>query len=194
MALAEPWELNVLGRPRKPSQFALQFFAVSAGAFGVAAGLGALLVWLGLAGAGSALFPPVFWASTAMLLLGSSSIHAAVERVRRERQRRFRNSLRLALAAGTAFVGLQGAGLIRLQDAALLTDASTGVAAFVLVLTFLHALHFTVALMFLVFVTLRAHNDRYDHEYYWGVVVCGYFWHFLGVVWLGILCVFALAT
>jgi hypothetical protein len=58
----------------------------------------------------------------------------------------------------------------------------------------LHAMHFTLALMFLVWVTLGAFADRYDHEYFWGVVVCAWFWHALGIAWGCILIVFAIST
>ena len=54
----------------------------------------------------------------------------------------------------------------------------------------LHVLHFTVAMMFLVYVMLRSFQDRYDHEYYFGVTVCTWFWHVLGIVWVAILLVF----
>ena len=36
---------------------------------------------------------------------------------------------------------------------------------FAFVLTTLHGLHVTVALLFLSFVTVRALGDRYDHEF-----------------------------
>ncbi len=44
-----------------------------------------------------------------------------------------------------------------------------------------------VAVLVLVYVIVQGLSNRYDHEYYWGVVVCTYFWHALGWVWLCIL-------
>jgi cytochrome c oxidase subunit III len=48
--------------------------------------------------------------------------------------------------------------------------------------------------LFLVFVTVQGFADRYDHEYYWGVLVCACFWHALGIVWLAILFVLVIAV
>ncbi len=58
----------------------------------------------------------------------------------------------------------------------------------------LHGLHVTVAMMVLSYVTLRALNDRYDLEYSFGVSVCTWFWHILGVVWIFILGAYAVVT
>jgi heme/copper-type cytochrome/quinol oxidase subunit 3 len=52
----------------------------------------------------------------------------------------------------------------------------------------------SIAIMFLTLVYLKSLIDRYDHEYYWGVMVCSYFWHALGLVWLAIIGVFLIAT
>ncbi|MFO1093983.1 MAG: hypothetical protein U0992_11835 [Planctomycetaceae bacterium] len=43
-------------------------------------------------------------------------------------------------------------------------------------------------------MTARAHAERYDHEYYWGVSVCAWFWHALGIAWLFVLLCLALAA
>ena len=91
------------------------------------------------------------------------------------------------LTAGTMFVGVQTfalATLIRQQPP---SDVETGAAAFAAVFATLHGIHFVVALLFLCYVTVQALADRYDHEYYWGVTVCAYFWHALGIAWVAIL-------
>ena len=178
-------------------QLARRFFAVSCGVFAVAGLLGwSLTQWLGswTLGRSEAAFPLAF-AVTSLLLVGASLLlQQALEAVKRERQPLFRRSLRRALLLGTLFVALQGYGLwcmLQRQDP---QEASTGANAFIFVIAFLHALHVSVALLFLVFVTIRGHADRYDHEYYWGVTFCALFWHFLGVVWLAILFVFGVAA
>jgi heme/copper-type cytochrome/quinol oxidase subunit 3 len=72
-------------------------------------------------------------------------------------------------------------------------DVQTGANAFIVIIGILHAMHFSLALLFLVWVTLNALADRYDHEYSWGVALCAWFWHGLGIVWLCILVVIAIA-
>jgi heme/copper-type cytochrome/quinol oxidase subunit 3 len=175
--------------------FARRFFLAAIGVFAASTAITALLAVLfhPREQAGVRL-PPAFAATTALLVFVSGSLVRAVHCVRRERQRPFRHSLIAALAAGTLFVGIQGFGLWSLLASRTPGDAQTGALAFAFVFAALHAMHVTIALLFLLFVTLRAQSDRYDHEYYWGVTVTGWFWHALGIVWLVILAVIAIAV
>lgn len=137
--------------------------------------------------------PSAFLISSLLLFANSFALHRSRSFVRRERQVSFRRWLLAGVATGTLFLGVQGYGLWWLLGIQTPDDAQTGVNSFVFVLAFLHGLHVSVAMMFLVFVTLRGLTNRYDHEYYWGVTVCACFWDALGVVWIGILAVFAIA-
>ncbi|HET6424007.1 MAG TPA: cytochrome c oxidase subunit 3 [Planctomycetaceae bacterium] len=139
-------------------------------------------------------FPPLFAFSTGLLLLGSWSLSRAIAAVRRERQVLFRRRLLLAVVFGTVFVAVQISSLNWLIQRQVPEEAATGAAAFVIVMAGLHAMHFVVAVWFLIFVTVWAHADRYDHEYHWGVTICVWFWHALSVVWLGVLAVVAIAS
>lgn len=175
------------------SRLAVQFFAVSLLALSAAGALaaGLMRVWPATSFP-QATFPPVFALSTAALLAGSACLSQAVDAVRREKQVRFRRFLTGALCAGSLFVALQCAALNWLVRRLNPDEAATGAGAFVAVLAALHGLHFVVALLFLAFVTVRAFADRYDHEYYWGISVCAWFWHALGVLWLVVLGVMAI--
>jgi cytochrome c oxidase subunit 3 len=129
------------------------------------------------------------------MFAGSVAMTKAVAAGRREKQREFRKWLLIALGAGTLFMGVQGYGLWWLLPAQRTAgDASTGATSFVLMLAALHALHLSVAVLFLSVVTTRAQSDRYDHEYYWGVSVCAWFWHALGVAWLFVLVIVGIGT
>jgi cytochrome c oxidase subunit 3 len=174
----------------------LRFIFVTAGVYALAGGVTlALTRWLPYhAVPGRVIFPPVFWLTTVLLVLGSGWLHRAVECVRRERQLPFRRSLLWSLGAGVLFVGAQGYGLTCLIRNELPDESQTGANTFITMLGAVHAMHFSLALMFLVWVTLGAFDDRYDHEYYWGVTLCAWFWHGLGIVWLLILVIFSIAT
>ncbi|HUG91660.1 MAG TPA: cytochrome c oxidase subunit 3 [Planctomycetaceae bacterium] len=179
-----------------PSQVAVRFFVAAILAFSTSAFVALLLVdvhrdvW----SRGSLAVPPAFVVSSLLLFGGSAALGRALGAVRIERQRTFRRGLVAALVIGAVFVGVQSYGLrCLLENQQVHTQAATGEHAFAFVLTALHGLHVTVALLFLAFVTVRALGDRYDHEYYWGVTVCAWFWHVLGIVWVGVLAVFAIA-
>ena len=92
----------------------------------------------------------------------------------------FRRSLIGALVAGTLFVGVQSYGLKCLMRNQVADETQTGANAFIAIMVALHAMHLSLALLFLIWVTLNALADRYDHEYFWGVRVCAWFWHGLG--------------
>jgi cytochrome c oxidase subunit 3 len=143
--------------------------------------------------AGRVVFPGAFWFTTLILALGSGLLQHASHCVRIERQRPFRRCLLMAVAAGTLFVGLQIYGLACLIRNQVAEDVQTGANAFIVIIGALHAMHFSLALLFLVWVTLNALADRYDHEYSWGVTLCAWFWHGLGIVWVLILVVLAIA-
>jgi len=180
---------------QRRSNLALGFFLLASLSLTVAIG-GAWLLIESASVAGlerNLRFPTAFGISSALLLAGSFALQSASWNVRLERQRIFRWRLVQALIAGTAFVLVQTYGLWQLlaqKQAANAIGLADGAFAFVL----MHGVHFVVALLFVVFVLLRALADRYDHEYSWGVTFCTWFWHALGVIWLVILGAFLIAV
>jgi len=178
------------------AQAAVRFFATALGVLAVAA-LVALLAFvvLGPPSGQGRLFPPAFLVSSLLLAAVSVSLSRAVRYVRIERQRPFRRWLVTALLLGAGFLGIQSYGVAWMMPLDRTAQAAeTGVTAFVLALTTMHAMHVIVAALFLSLVTVRSFADRYDHEYDWGVSVCAWLWHALGLIWLGILVVFAIAA
>lgn len=181
---------------REPSTFARRFFWLVLSVFSISFGIARLLVicFAGRSPRSWGHFPPAFGVSSILLLVGSVALHRALEAVRVEKRAPFRRALLMALAAGTLFVGIQIFGLWCLIKQQSPEDVSTGVNAFIVMLASLHGLHFIVALMFLSYVTIKGFAARYDHEYYWGVKVCAWFWHALGAIWLAILGVFLITS
>jgi cytochrome c oxidase subunit 3 len=180
----------------EPSTFARRFFWLTLSVFSVSFAVGRLLV---LCSAGRppetwGHFPPAFGFSSGFLLAGSVALQQALQAVRVEKPVRFRRALLAALISGTVFVGIQCFGLWCLIQGQRPEDVSTGVNAFIVMFAALHGLHFVVALMFLCYVTIKGFAARYDHEYFWGVQVCAWFWHALGILWLAILGVFLITA
>jgi cytochrome c oxidase subunit 3 len=189
-------QFQTIHRPEAPSRLALRFIFVSVAVYAAAGGLALILIRClpAAAAPGQVVFPPVFWFTSLLLALNSGLMQRAVHCVRRERQRPFRASLICALVAGTLFVGAQSYGLRSLMRNQVAEEAQTGANAFIAIMAALHAMHLSLALLFLIWVTLNALADRYDHEYSWGVTVCTWFWHGLGIAWTCILMVFVIAT
>lgn len=143
--------------------------------------------------------PPLFWGSTVALLTGSVALHRAVYFVSIERQRAFRGHLLAGLAAGTLFVAFQIAGmgyLLQMREnlagAPIEATVTVGARPYVFVAAALHAMHFVVAMLALTYVVVNGFDDRYDHEAYFPVRFCAWFWHTLGVFWVAIMYVCSL--
>ena len=138
--------------------------------------------------------PTAFRFGTMFLAIGSWFLHVSRNHVRREKQIEFRRSLKLALLFAVLFVGVQSFGLWDFVKGTRDYDnPQLNSHGFVFMFTALHAMHFLVAQSVLLWVTLAAHLDRYDHEYYFGVSFATWFWHALGIAWVAILCVFSIA-
>lgn len=138
--------------------------------------------------------PWAFALSTVFLAIGSVYLEKARSRVKREKQAEFRQALLTSLGFAMAFVAVQGYGLWAIDKGRVdPQESQLGVHGFVVMLTAIHAMHFVVAQSVLLWVTLSAFADRYDHEYCWGVTFAACLWHGLGVVWCGILVVFTMA-
>jgi heme/copper-type cytochrome/quinol oxidase subunit 3 len=129
--------------------------------------------------------------STALVMLGSFTIHRAIVAVRREWQTAFRGWLVATLAMAIAFVIVQAPALgsLMLQHGEQMRAAGAegqpmalyGAIFFLIVL---HALHVVGGIVSLAWVTYRAGQHRYDHEHYMPVAHVALYWHFLDVVWL----------
>ena len=176
---------------------ARRFFAATALQCGVILVLGFALSWMfhHPEPTTELRLPVAFQFGTMLLALGSWCLHDAHTNVRLERQLRFRRSLILALAAAVLFVAVQTYGMWALiKSISPDLEMQTSVHSIVIMFAGIHAMHFIVAQSVLLWVTLSAFDDRYDHEYYWGVTFASWCWHVLGIVWIGILCIFAIAA
>lgn len=175
--------------PEPRSAYALQFFLLSAGVLAVAGTVSIVLAKFlpGNLMAQPHHFSKAFSVSTGLLFAGSACLYRALEYVRRERQPQFRLWLKLALIAGALFVAVQSYALRCLMRQQQPEDVELGAAPFVALFCALHGMHFIIALLFLCYITVQAMADRYDHEYYWGVTICSWFWHALGMAWVAIL-------
>ncbi|MFN0195710.1 MAG: hypothetical protein ACKVT0_03135 [Planctomycetaceae bacterium] len=170
-------------------QAALRIFALGVAVLSAAGGLGyfcAKVLGQSFIDAGPKL-PIPFWVSTCLLLLTSVLLQLALADVKRERQLSFRKRLWFALFSVTMFLAIQGYGLWGFVQRNRPEEATTGSEPFILAFAALHGAHVIVAVLVLVYVIVQGLSNRYDHEYYWGVVVCTFFWHALGWVWLCIL-------
>lgn len=63
-------------------------------------------------------------------------------------------------------------------------QASNVASSFVYALTFMHALHILIGFGLLSVLLVRSFKGYYHSEHVVGLKIGGYFWHFLGILWL----------
>lgn len=178
------------------SRQAIRFFILGAGSC-VTAGL---LMWVlcrtfgKIAAETNIVFPVSFIVSSFLLFNGDLALARALKFVRRERQSEFRFWLLSGFGLGTLFMGVQGYALWSIfPEVRTAGSATVESLAFILCLAALHGLHFLIGVLFVAFIISRTYANRYDHEYFWGVRICVWYWHFLMVVWIAILAIISIA-
>lgn len=139
---------------------------------------------------------PVSFLGTTFLLVGiSATLHLAVKSVRREQQVELRRYVSLAFIMSILFLIFQSFGMTWLALIHFRIDKpQETLYALTFFLAFVHALHVVGGVVSIVYVLIKAWRNMYDHENYWGVVYCAWYWHFLDIVWLFMLICFGLAA
>lgn len=137
--------------------------------------------------------PASFWLSTLTLVFISGFLQGAVWCIRREQQQKFRRYLVLAWISALCFLLIQYFGMESLLETHFTRDdGSSKVYGLCFTMALLHALHVVGGIAFLGFVIYQGFRNKYDHEHNFAVEHCAAYWHFLDVVWIGMLLTFAL--
>lgn len=147
--------------------------------------------------AGEVHLPLGLWASTAILLASSYTIHQALQYVRHERQMAFRKAMTLTLLLAIGFVLVQTPSLVTLlRDHFDQPPGPQSYRLYGLMFTFIliHALHVLGGVIPLALVTRNAHAHAYDHERYGPVKYLAMYWHFLDAVWIVMFAIFLIAN
>jgi cytochrome c oxidase subunit III len=127
--------------------------------------------------------PAGLWLSTALIVLGSGTMHAAVRAARQARWRGLQTALVGSLLLAGAFLLSQTLS----WGVALAAHMPPGLNLFTLlfyILTGLHAVHLLAGFVPLGLVTRNAFQLRYMPTQYAGVQLCAWYWHFVAAVWL----------
>jgi len=133
--------------------------------------------------------PTVLWWNTAVLILSSVALDMARRRLRRNRRREFNWLWTAGTAMGTWFLIGQILAWRQLAEQGFYLAGNPG-SAFFYVLTWAHAAHVVGALMAVGYVEVRAVRFQLLPNTRTWVDVSALFWHFLDVLWLGIMALF----
>ena len=140
--------------------------------------------------------PPEAWGSTAVILLGSFTIHKAIGAIRFDKRDLCVKWLYITSGVALLFLIVQSPCMWQIlsEHRAIAqktmaeqipgTISPVPLYGLVFVLIVLHAAHVVGGVIALGVVTTRAKRGVYDHENYMGVQFAARYWHFLDVVWL----------
>ena len=134
-------------------------------------------------------FPPILWTNTVVLIASSVVLDLARRALKRGRRRAFNYLWPVGTLLGLAFLAGQIIAWRQLnaQGVYLATNPSS---SFFYVLTWAHAAHAIGGLGALIYVGVKALRYQLGPGKRTAVEVSAYFWHFLDVLWLGLILLF----
>lgn len=130
--------------------------------------------------------PPVFWFSTAVILLSSVTMHLAAQSFKARNMVRYRFLITGTAFLGVLFVILQAAGFRYLQDhgVKLIGIGSNASGSFLGVITGVHMLHVLGGVIVLLVMFFRAFNSRSKNYSSVPIEVASTYWHFVDAIWI----------
>jgi cytochrome c oxidase subunit 3 len=131
-------------------------------------------------------FPPIFWASTAVILFSSLTMHLALKSFRAREMKRYRILITITAVAGVLFAILQcdGFNYLYQHGVKILGEGSNPSASFLGIIVGLHALHVLGGVIALLIVFFRAYSTRIKSYNATPVELAATYWHFVDILWI----------
>jgi cytochrome c oxidase subunit III len=133
--------------------------------------------------------PTVFWYSTAVLIISSVCMQAALRAFKQRSMTGFRSLFLLTLLLGITFVTLQFIGFRWLWVHGVRFEGA-GPGQFLYIIFGLHALHVIGGVVAMLVMTLRQYFGRIKSYNATPFEVMATYWHFVDVLWLYLLVFF----
>jgi cytochrome c oxidase subunit III len=127
--------------------------------------------------------PPIFYISTALIMLSSISMQWAFSAVKKNNLPQLRIGLMITLGLGLAFAFTQFMSWSKLVEIGIFFTGNPS-GSFLYVLTGLHLAHLAGGIIYLMFITTRSIQGSYHSGNYLPVELCTIFWHFLDGLWI----------
>jgi cytochrome c oxidase subunit III len=180
---------NLSVQPSDPATIGLRVFLAVVGSF-FALFISAYAMRMQLPDWRALPLPPILWLNTIMLVLSSIALHGAMVAVRRGEKTELKVSL---IAAGIAALAFLSGQLVAWQQ---LAGEGYRLAAnpandFFYVLTGAHGLHLLGGLVALARAIDKAWRTPATERLRLPVELCGTYWHFLLLLWLVLLSIWA---
>jgi cytochrome c oxidase subunit 3 len=133
--------------------------------------------------------PNVFWFSTAVLLISSITMQAALRAIKQKAMRQYRSLLLLTWGLGIGFVVLQWMGFTWLWKHGVHFEGA-GAGQFLYIIFGLHALHVLGGIIALSVMLLKQYTGKTRSYNTTSAQVMSTYWHFVDVLWIYLLIFF----
>lgn len=130
--------------------------------------------------------PPIFWVSTAVILLSSLTIHLAGKSFKARQMNQYKVLMNVTVVLGILFTVLQWFGFQYLQNhgVKLIGNNSNPAGSFLGVITGVHILHVLGGVVVLLVMFFRAYNRRTINYSTLPLEVVTTYWHFVDAIWI----------
>lgn len=128
--------------------------------------------------------PPIFWATTAILLISSVTHHLAFINAKKDNLEQTKGWMIITALLGIAFLVTQFYSWIYLVNINVYFSGSNVAGSFLYVLTGLHALHVVSAVIFVLWITVNTFRFKVHSKNILGIELCTIYWHFLDALWI----------
>lgn len=128
--------------------------------------------------------PPIFWATTAILLVSSITHHLAFIQAKKDNLEPVRGWMIITALLGIAFLVSQFYAWVYLVGINVYFSGNNVAGSFLYVLTGLHALHLISAVIFVLWITVATFRFQVHSKNILGIELCTTYWHFLDALWI----------
>ena len=130
--------------------------------------------------------PPIFWVSTAVILLSSLTLHLAGKSFKARQMNQYKVLMNVTVVLGILFTVLQWFGFQYLQNhgVKLIGNNSNPAGSFLGVITGVHMLHVLGGVVVLLVMFFRAYNRRTINYSSLPLEVVTTYWHFVDAIWI----------
>ena len=127
--------------------------------------------------------PPLFYYSTAVMLISSVTIQNAVKAFKERNMRLYRRLTTATIILGALFIVMQIWGFAILHNSGVLLEGS-GAGVFLYIIFGLHGIHVLGGIIALLIMFLRAFSTRIRNYSSVPIEVAATYWHFVDLLWI----------
>jgi len=127
--------------------------------------------------------PPIFIASTVVIILSSLAMHFSIKAFKKEAFSKFRTLLLSALVLGIAFSVMQLTGFYEMHEQNVKISGNPS-GSFLYIIAGIHLLHIVGGIICIVYQLIKTRHNTTSKDKVVGLEIVGTYWHFVDFLWI----------